>query len=99
MFGHPAAINDNIETRKIYADQPECLPHISAARYLISKYVSEYWKNDQDDMDYVYQEIALCRHLLTPVTSPGARQLKIKWLARALGVSTLWLLNDPKLPF
>ncbi len=99
MFGlHPAG-NDNLELRKVYADEPECLPHIAAARYLIDKYIGEYWKHDCNHIDFIYQEIELCRYLLMPSDSPGVRKLTIKWLARALNVHPLRLFNDPNLPF
>jgi hypothetical protein len=99
MFGSLSAMNDNIASRRRYVIEPECLPHIPAARYLIKKYISAYWKNDQDDLDYVYQEIDLCRYMLMPTENPIARKLKIKWVARVLGVNPIILHNDPNLPF
>jgi hypothetical protein len=44
-------------------------------------------------------ESMLCDYLLMETSSATARNLKIKWLARVLGVNPLHLYNDPSLPF
>jgi hypothetical protein len=100
MFRSPPPVNDNIQTRGLlYAGIPEYLPHIPAARYLILKYIGEYWRHDCDDIDFVHQEMTLCGYMLMPTENLTARKLKIKWVARELGVNPMVLYNDPHLPF
>lgn len=91
--------NDNLYARQFYQDEPECLPHIQAARYLIEKYVSAYWKNDSNGLDFVDMELTLCRYLLMKPSDIQSRNLQLKWLARVLNINPLQLYNDPSLPF
>lgn len=91
--------NDNVFARQLYWDEPECLPYIPAARYLIEKYVSAYWKYDSTDLDFVDMELTLCRYIKIKTSDALSRNLKLKWLARILEVSPLKLHNDPNLPF
>jgi hypothetical protein len=91
--------NDNVFSRQLYQGEMECLHHIPAARYLISKYVAAYWKHDPDDLDYVHMELTICRYLLMETRSVLSRTLKIKWLARVLDIKPIQLYNDPSLPF
>jgi hypothetical protein len=91
--------NDNCFARQLYRDEAECLPYASAARYLIGKYVSAYWKNDPTDLDFVFMELTLCRYIMMETTSTLSRNLKLKWLSRILEVNPIFLHNDPDLPF
>lgn len=91
--------NDNVFARQLYWNEPECLPYIPAARYLIENYVSAYWKHDKNDLDYVHMELTLCRHIKMETPDTLSHKLQLKWLARILDVSPLLLHNDPNLPF
>jgi hypothetical protein len=91
--------NDNVFARQLYWDEPECLPYIPAARYLIEKYVSAYWKHDSTDLDFVDMELTLCRYIMMDLSGNFSRSLQLKWLARILEISPLQLHNDPNLPF
>ncbi|OQP49056.1 hypothetical protein A4R26_31065 [Niastella populi] len=91
--------NDNVLTRQLYWNEPECLPYIPAARYLIENYVSAYWKHDRNDLDYVHMELTLCRYIMMETSDTPRRHLKLKWLARMLKISPILLHNDPNLPF
>ena len=99
MFRLPPTANDNILARQLYAGEENCLPHIPAARYLIDKYISAYWKHDPDDLDFVDMELTLCRYLLYDSKDTVFRKINIKWVARVLGISPIRLYNDPDLPF
>lgn len=94
-----ALTNDNAFARQLYRDEPECLPCIPAARYLIQHYVSAYWKNDSNDLDFVHMELTLCRYIMMKPSDTLSRNLQLKWLARILDISSLQLYNDPNLPF
>ncbi|OQP60340.1 hypothetical protein A3860_33720 [Niastella vici] len=96
MLHARTSTNDNVFARQLYRDEPECLPYIPAARYLIEKYVSAYWKHDSTDLDYVHMELTLCSRIMMDAFP---RHLQLKWLARILEVSPLCLYNDPNLPF
>ena len=91
--------NDNAFARQLYWNEPECLPYVPAARYLIEKYVSAYWKQDCNDLDYVYMELTLCRYIKMKTSDTLSRNLQLKWLARILEISPVLLYNDPNLPF
>jgi len=91
--------NDNIETRRHYNGEAECLPHMQAARYLIDRYISAYWKRSVNDPGFVHMELTLCRYLLMDTKCAISRNLKIKWIARVLDIEPLRLSNDPGLPF
>jgi hypothetical protein len=95
----PALTNDNAFARQLYRDEPECLPSIPAARYLIEKYLSAYWKNDSNDLEFVNMELTLCRYIMMKPSDTLSRNLQLKWLARILDISPLQLYNDPNLPF
>jgi len=99
MFPALNSINDNTFSRQLYRDEPKCLPFAPAARYLIEKYVSAYWKNDSNDLDYVDMELTLCRYIMMQPSETLSRNLQLKWLARILDVHPIQLHNDPNLPF
>lgn len=91
--------NDNCITHWLYDGKANHLPHVSATSYLIGKYVSEYWKCDKNDLDYIDLELTLCGYLDMPTSCPIGRGLKINWIARVLKISPVLLHNDPGLPF
>lgn len=99
MLPVSTSTNDNALARKLYGDEPECLPYIPAARYLVEKYVSEYWKHDCNGLDFVDMELTLCRYIMIQTSSTLSRNLKLEWLARILEINPLQLYNDPNLPF
>ena len=99
MQRHNPITNDNIFARQLYWNEPDCLPYAPAARYLIEKYVSAYWKHDLTDLDYVYMELTLCRYIMMETSGILSRNLKLKWLARIMEVNPILLHNDPNLPF
>jgi len=91
--------NDNVAARTRYLNEAECLPYMSAARYLIDHYVSAYWKRNRNDPEYVSMELTLCRYLLADMKDPYMRKVTLKWLARMLNINPIVLYNDPDLPF
>lgn len=86
--------NDNYYLRKVDEGDLEDLPFVPLARYLIKKYVSEYWKNDINCPDYIFSEQRLCRYLSMRTPDIYAKQLQMTWLARQLQVEALTLYND-----
>lgn len=99
MLPTPANTNDNIFTRQLYQGEPDCLAFAPAARYLIEKYGSAYWKHDIADPDFVYIELTLSRRIMMETRCIISRNLKIKWIAGILEVNPMLLHNDPNLPF
>jgi hypothetical protein len=99
MLSLRTSTNDNVFARQLYWNEPECLPYIPAARYLIESYVSGYWKHDSTDLDFVHMELTLCRYIMMDMHGNFTRNLQFKWLARILGISPMLLHNDPNLPF
>jgi hypothetical protein len=95
----PSSTNDNAFARQLYHDEPECLPYIPAARYLIEKYISAYWKHDTTNLEFVHMELTLCRYVMMETSDTISRNLILKWLARVLEVNPVRLYNDPDLPF
>lgn len=92
-------VNDNHISHALYQGKSDHIPYTKAARYLIEKYVSAYWKHDKNDIDFIDMELTLCGYLEMPTTCDISRNLKIKWIARILNASPLLLHNDPSLPF
>lgn len=92
-FSSPIS-NDNSLYRKTYQDAVDLLPYIPKARMLINKYGSAYWKNHNNDLDFVYFEKSLCRYLKMEPRCVHAKQLLVKWLARELEINPLHLYND-----
>lgn len=90
-------VNDNHIAQSLYQGRDDHLPYVETARYLIGKYVPQYWKHDCNDVDFVYMESVLCGNLALETKCPISRELKAKWIARVLDISPLQLYNDPQL--
>ncbi len=94
-----SAVNDNHITHSLYDGKADHFPFVPAARYLIGRYINAYWKHDCNDLDFIDMELTLCNYIATIDDNQIWRNLNVKWIARALGVSPLKLHNDPDLPF
>ncbi len=92
-------VNDNHVGHVLYKNKTDHLAYVPGARYLIENYVSAYWKNDPNDMDFIQMELTLCGYLHDLALVPVARDRIVKWMARVLGINPVLLHNDPDLPF
>jgi len=92
-------VNDNHVGHVLYGHKADHVPYAEAARYLIERHVSAYWKNDPNDMDFIQMELILCGYLHDLSHVPEARNRIVKWVARMLNISPMVLHNDPDLPF
>lgn len=99
MLPLPTSVNDNVYARQLYRGEADCLAYAPAARTLIEKYVSAYWKHDVTDPNFVYMELTLSRRIMMETRCVISRNLKIKWIAGILEINPVLLHNDPSLPF
>lgn len=90
-------MNDNHPAQALYDGDSDHLPYLSMARYLIEQYGTHHWKHDCNDPDYVLSEMQLCGHLAVETSCTFSREVKERWIAGVLGVSPVFLYNDPRL--
>lgn len=93
----PVPVNDNYIAQSLYEGNGDHLPYVPAARYLIGKYTTKYWKYDCNDPDFIFMEYMLCNRLSIEATCGISKQFKAKCIAGVLDISPLHLYNDPKL--
>jgi hypothetical protein len=97
--------NDNLKDRAYYkstdfkGSKERLLNHIPQARKLIEKYCKKYYKDLQNDDNYIFLENQICMGLDKGAYTPGNRAIKVEFLALMLKVHPLELYNDTEFDF